>query len=83
AAFLVAVRILPGIGGTIATQTAAAMRVPLPVHIVTMSVVAVPICTVLAIFGDGFSNELIAYYRAHRPYLRLHRRTASPAALPR
>ena len=59
--FLVAVRILPGLGGTIATQVAASLRVPLIVQIWTMSVVAVPICTVLAIFGNGAAT----YVEAH------------------
>ena len=59
--FLVMVRLLPGIGGTVATQTAAAYRVPLWVQIWTMSVVAVPICTLLAVFGDGVA----AYVHSH------------------
>ncbi len=56
--FLLVVRIIPGLGGTIATQTAAAMRVPLGIHILTMSAIAIPICTVLAIFGDSVSDTL-------------------------
>jgi uncharacterized membrane protein YdjX (TVP38/TMEM64 family) len=82
--FLLAVRVLPGIGGTIATQTAAAMRVPLFIHILTMSAIAIPICTLLAFFGDGFANQIHAYYRAHRPHMNihLHLRHARPADVP-
>lgn len=51
-AFLISVRVIPGFGGTVATASAAAFRVPLWVHVWTMSVIAIPICVVLAIFGD-------------------------------
>ena len=51
-AFLISVRIIPGFGGTIATATAAAFRVPIWVQVWTMCAIAIPICTVLAIFGD-------------------------------
>jgi len=54
--FLLAVRILPGIGGTIATQIAAALRVPIFIHIAAMATIAVPICTVLAIGGDRLAD---------------------------
>lgn len=78
--FLVSVRIIPGLGGTVATQSAAAFRVPLFRHVWTMSIIAIPICTVLAIFGDqaaDFVHERITvpvhhYYeraRAHLPHL--------------
>ncbi|MGP6189211.1 MAG: VTT domain-containing protein [Vulcanimicrobiaceae bacterium] len=67
--FLLAVRIIPGLGGTIATQTAAAMRVPVFVHVWTMCAIAVPICTLLAIFGDRASDAVHAYYEAHRPHV--------------
>ena len=50
--FLMSVRIIPGFGGTVATATAAAFRIPMWVHVWTMCAIAVPICTVLAIFGD-------------------------------
>ncbi len=50
--FLILVRLLPGIGGTVATQTAAAYRVSLWTQIWTKCIVAVPIATVLAIFGN-------------------------------
>jgi uncharacterized membrane protein YdjX (TVP38/TMEM64 family) len=56
--FLIAVRIIPGLGGTIATQTAAALRVPIFVQVYTMCVVAIPICTVLAVFGDAASDYI-------------------------
>ena len=50
--FLLCVRIIPGLGGTIATQTAAALRVPIFRQVYTMCAVALPICTGLAIGGD-------------------------------
>jgi uncharacterized membrane protein YdjX (TVP38/TMEM64 family) len=51
-AFLIAVRIIPGFGGTVATASAATFKVPIWVHVWTMCAIAVPICTVLSIFGD-------------------------------
>jgi uncharacterized membrane protein YdjX (TVP38/TMEM64 family) len=57
-AFLLTVRILPGIGGTVATQVAAAKRVPLIIHILAMCTIAVPICTALAIGGDTLSSAI-------------------------
>jgi uncharacterized membrane protein YdjX (TVP38/TMEM64 family) len=54
--FLIAVRIIPGLGGTIATQTAAALRVPIFRQIYTMCAIAVPICTALAVGGDFISG---------------------------
>jgi uncharacterized membrane protein YdjX (TVP38/TMEM64 family) len=54
--FLIAVRLIPGMGGTIATQTAAALRVPLWRQIYTMCVVTVPVCTVLAFGGHVVSG---------------------------
>ncbi|HTX04066.1 MAG TPA: hypothetical protein VMD07_10330, partial [Candidatus Acidoferrales bacterium] len=54
--FLVLVRLLPGVGGTLATQTAAAYRVSLWTQIWTKCVVAVPIATVLAVFGDSAAD---------------------------
>ncbi|MBV8116849.1 MAG: VTT domain-containing protein [Candidatus Eremiobacteraeota bacterium] len=84
--FLIAVRIIPGFGGTIATATAATFRVPLWVHVWTMCAIAVPICTVLAIFGDrvtAFVHQTEArahiYYEHHRPHFPFHRR---PKATP-
>ena len=51
-AFLIAVRVIPGFGGTVATATAAAFKVPMWVHVWTMCAIAVPLCTLLTIFGD-------------------------------
>jgi|GEM_PF-434990 len=59
--FLIAVRVIPGLGGTIATQTAAALRVPIVRQIYTMCAVAVPVCTVLAVFGDAASDYIEAH----------------------
>lgn len=59
--FLICVRIIPGLGGTIATQTAAALRVPIFRQIYTMSAIAIPICTALAIGGDFLSNYIEAH----------------------
>jgi uncharacterized membrane protein YdjX (TVP38/TMEM64 family) len=77
-AFLVAVRIIPGIGGTIATQVAAAKRVPILIHVAAMAAIAVPICTALAIGGDTlaifvqhhFTEPVGRYMHTHRPHLR-------------
>ena len=78
-AFLLAVRIIPGFGGTLATATAAAFRVPLWVHIWTMCAIAVPICTVLAIFGDRvnvlvrhYEHQIHDYYEHHHPHFHWH-----------
>jgi len=57
-AFLIAVRVIPGLGGTIATQTAAALRVPIFRQIYTMCAVAVPVCTILAVFGNAASDYI-------------------------
>ena len=46
-AFLIAVRVIPGFGGTVATATAATFRVPMWVHVWTMCAIAVPICALL------------------------------------
>jgi uncharacterized membrane protein YdjX (TVP38/TMEM64 family) len=59
--FLIAVRLIPGMGGTIATQTAAALRVPLWRQIYTMCAVTVPVCTVLAFGGHFISRYLEAH----------------------
>jgi uncharacterized membrane protein YdjX (TVP38/TMEM64 family) len=58
--FLIVVRVIPGLGGTIATQTAAALRVPIWRQIYTMCAIAVPICTALAVGGDALSNYIDA-----------------------
>jgi hypothetical protein len=73
-AFLLTLRIIPGLGGTMATQIAAAFRVPMWVHVWTMCAIAIPICTLLAIFGDRVSLSVHAYYMAHRPHVsqRIH-----------
>ncbi len=62
--FLICVRIIPGLGGTIATQTAAALRVPIFRQIYTMCAVAIPVCTVLAVFGDAASDYVQAHFVA-------------------
>lgn len=86
--FLIAVRIIPGFGGTVATATAAALRVPILIHIFCMSVVAIPICTILAIFGDtaveaihGYEHRAHMYILHHRPHWRF-RHHATPAPTP-
>jgi uncharacterized membrane protein YdjX (TVP38/TMEM64 family) len=67
-AFLIAVRVIPGFGGTVATASAAAFRVPLWVHVWTMCAIAVPICTLLTIFGDGVTIWL--HGETHRIQMR-------------
>lgn len=74
-AFLLTVRIIPGLGGTLATSVAAAFRVPVWVHVWTMCAIAIPICTLLAIFGDKVTefvhrSESRVYTRAHEFYER-------------
>ena len=54
--FLIIVRAIPGVGGTIATQTAAALRVPMFRQIYTMCAVTVPVCTLLAFGGHAIST---------------------------
>lgn len=85
--FLLAVRVIPGFGGTIATASAAAFRIPVWVHVWTMCAIAIPICTVLAIFGDRVTafvhqTEYRAhvYYEHHRPHFlfRRHHPKATP-----
>jgi uncharacterized membrane protein YdjX (TVP38/TMEM64 family) len=88
-AFLLAVRVIPGFGGTVATASAAAFRVPLWVHVWTMCAIAIPICSLLSIFGDRVtvfihSTEYRAeqYCATHRcPHFRFrhfHRESPSP-----
>ncbi|HUA08169.1 MAG TPA: VTT domain-containing protein [Candidatus Acidoferrales bacterium] len=81
-AFLMAVRIIPGFGGTVATASAATFRVPIWRHVWTMCAIAVPICTLLAIFGDrvtvvvhSYEHRAHVYWEQHRPHLHLPRRT--------
>ena len=87
--FLVAVRVIPGFGGTVATATAASFRVPVLVHVATMSIVAIPICTLLAIFGDravevihGYEYRAHMYILHHRPHWRFHLRRHVPSPTP-
>lgn len=79
--FLIAVRIIPGFGGTVATASAAALRVPIWIHVVTMSIVAIPLCTILAIFGDkavevihGYEHRAHMYLLHHRPHMHFGRK---------
>jgi uncharacterized membrane protein YdjX (TVP38/TMEM64 family) len=87
--FLIVVRIIPGLGGTIATQTAAALRVPIFRQVYTMCVIAVPICTVLAVFGDAASDYLQAHVvvpiqnSAEKHHIHLPRRHHRPHETPR
>lgn len=54
--FLILVRIIPGLGGTIATQAAAALHVPMWRQVYTMGIVTIPLCTLLAFGGNLISN---------------------------
>ncbi len=89
--FLICVRIIPGLGGTIATQTAAALRVPIFRQIYTMCAIAVPVCTALAVGGDFLSNYIEthfvrpaeAYAERHHFRVRLpHHPSVPPARVP-
>jgi uncharacterized membrane protein YdjX (TVP38/TMEM64 family) len=86
--FLIVVRIIPGLGGTIATQTAAALRVPILRQIYTMCVVAVPICTVLAVFGNAASDYVDRHFVApvqanmEKHHIHLPHRHPHPNATP-
>jgi uncharacterized membrane protein YdjX (TVP38/TMEM64 family) len=65
--FLLAVRIIPGFGGTVATATAATFRVPIWVHVWTMCAIAIPICALLTVFGDRVTVAVHRYeWRASR-----------------
>jgi uncharacterized membrane protein YdjX (TVP38/TMEM64 family) len=86
--FLIVVRIIPGLGGTIATQTAAALRVPIWRQVYTMCAIAVPICTALAVGGDALSiyiddhimEPAHAYAEKHHMHFpRPHHATPAPA----
>ena len=59
--FLICVRIIPGLGGTLATQTAAALRVPIFRQVYTMCAIAIPVCTVLAVGGNWLSDSIQAH----------------------
>ncbi|GAC1543925.1 MAG: hypothetical protein NVS3B16_11050 [Vulcanimicrobiaceae bacterium] len=82
--FLILVRIIPGLGGTIATQTAAALRVPMWRQIYTMAIVTIPVCTLLAFGGNVISNYVEqhivvpAKHYADRHHLRLPRPSTKP-----
>jgi uncharacterized membrane protein YdjX (TVP38/TMEM64 family) len=88
--FLIVVRIIPGLGGTIATQTAAALRVPIWRQIYTMSAIAIPICTALALGGDALSNYIDTVgdrasafaerHNVHFPHRYHHHPSPTPAA---
>jgi uncharacterized membrane protein YdjX (TVP38/TMEM64 family) len=89
--FLVLVRLLPGVGGTLATQTAAAYRVSLWTQIWTKCVVAVPIATVLAVFGDSAADYVHRITQPVRTYVIQHNQSVhlpkihirhTPAAAP-
>jgi uncharacterized membrane protein YdjX (TVP38/TMEM64 family) len=71
-AFLIGVRVIPGFGGTVATATAATFRVPVWVHVWTMCVVAVPLCTILAIFGNQVTLYVHKYEARARYYIEHH-----------
>lgn len=75
-AFLMAVRIIPGFGGTVATASAAAFRVPIWRHVWTMCAVAVPICTILAIFGDRVT--IVVHNLEHRAHIYAERHIHFP-----
>jgi uncharacterized membrane protein YdjX (TVP38/TMEM64 family) len=94
-AFLLAVRVIPGFGGTVATASAATFRVPIWVHVWTMCAIAIPLCALLTIFGDratvlvhGYEGRVTRYARhycqTHRcPHFRFRRRhPASPVPSP-
>ncbi len=89
-AFLLAVRVIPGFGGTVATSTAAAFKVPIWVHVWTMCAIAVPICTLLAIFGDRVTVFIhrtewraVHYCQTHRcPHFRFRRYHPAPRYTP-
>ncbi|HEV7180230.1 MAG TPA: VTT domain-containing protein [Candidatus Baltobacteraceae bacterium] len=79
-AFLLSVRLIPGFGGTVATASAATFRIPVWVHVWTMCAIAIPICTVLAIFGDrvtvavhSYEHRAHIYWEHHHPKFRFHR----------
>jgi uncharacterized membrane protein YdjX (TVP38/TMEM64 family) len=83
--FLIVVRIIPGFGGTVATATAAAFKVPLWIHVATMSAVAIPLCVLLTLFGDqvttlvhGAEARAHMYILHHRPHWHMHFRWRAP-----
>ena len=91
--FLIVVRILPGLGGTIATQVAAALRVPIWRQIYTMCAIAVPVCTALAFGGDALSryietkivepaNHFAEQHHVHLPHRPHHDASPTPQRSP-
>lgn len=85
-AFLLAVRVIPGFGGTVATASAATFRVPVWVHVWTMCAIAIPICTLLAIFGDrvtvvvhGYEARAHIYWEHHHPHFNFRHRAKATA----
>jgi uncharacterized membrane protein YdjX (TVP38/TMEM64 family) len=54
--FLIVVRLIPGLGGTVASQIAAELHVSLWRQIYTMCIVAVPLCAALAFGGHALSD---------------------------
>jgi hypothetical protein len=41
------------------------------VHVWTMCAIAIPICTILAVFGDRASAAVHSYYESHRPHVHM------------
>ena len=89
--FLILVRLLPGVGGTVATQVAAAYRVSLWTQIWTKCVVAIPIATLLAVFGDSAADYVHRITQPVKTYVIEHSKTVhlpkirirhTPAAAP-
>ncbi|MBV8424337.1 MAG: TVP38/TMEM64 family protein [Candidatus Eremiobacteraeota bacterium] len=81
--FLILARLLPVIGGTVATQTAAAYRVSLWTQIWTKCIVAVPIATVLAVFGDSAADYVHRIAQPVKTYVIEHsKREHTPPASP-
>ena len=74
--FLICVRIIPGFGGTVATATAAVMRVPIFRQIYTMCAIAIPICTLLAIGGNRVTIWVHGYERRAGNAVRRYERRA-------
>ncbi|GAC1413739.1 MAG: hypothetical protein NVSMB64_24010 [Candidatus Velthaea sp.] len=82
--FLILVRLIPGMGGTIATQTAAALHVSIWRQIYTMGAVAIPVCTALAFGGHLIStyvqNHVVVPAEHYAQRHHLHLPTARPGS---
>ncbi|GAC1308318.1 MAG: hypothetical protein NVS2B3_09150 [Vulcanimicrobiaceae bacterium] len=80
--FLILVRIIPGLGGTIATQTAAALRVPMWRQVYTMGIVTIPLCALLAfggtIISDYVEKHIVAPTQRYAKRHHLHLPHTSP-----